>query len=402
MGVFTYTALNAAEQLIEGTLAADSPVDARQQLRERGLRIATFAAAKAKAGRRFHLPGSSRRRSERVAEVARHLSMLLRAGVPLADALGVLIQQCHARLAPVLVDVKDRVSGGSSLAEALAEHQRWFDSLFVSAVRTGELSGKLDECLTELANHLETQQSMRGKLIAALTYPMIVGMVAVIVVVFLMTFVVPQLLTVILASGRPPPTSTVIVKTFSDTLVAHWGVMLVGVVFCVSASSLAWRRRSTRLALERFFLRAPLVGPLARKAMVGRFAQQSALLLNTGVPFVDAMRHVSAQSRSIILADELAALADAVESGSDIAPAVAQSVVFPPMVVHLLAVGQDTGELTGMLKELRCRYETEVGLAIDRFTAALEPILIVLLAAGVGFVVFACLMPILEATRTIA
>lgn len=406
MSVFTYTALDAHERSLGGTLAADSAVDARQQLRDRGLRIMSFAPALPESKRRSRItirwPGSARRRAEHVAEVARHLSMLLRADVPLTDGLDVLSKQCHTSLTGVLVDIRDRVGGGSSLAEALEAHDRWFDSLFVSAVRTGELSGMLDECLTELANHLESQQSMRGRLTAALTYPMIVAMVAVLVVVFLMTFVVPQLLTAIEASGRPLPTSTLIVKTLSDTLITHWFTLAVAVMVSVAAASLAWRHRTMRITIECACLGAPLVGTLLRKAMVARFAQQSALLLNAGVPFVEAMRHVSGNSRSVVLSDELAALASAVESGSDIAPAVAGSRVFPPMVIHLLAVGQDAGELTAMLSELRTRYETEVRVAADRFTAALEPILIVLLAAGVGFVVFACLMPILEATRAIA
>jgi len=402
MGVFSYTALDARDRSRSGTLAADSAVDARQQLRDRGLRIISFSSARGSGQRRWSMPGPTRRRSDHVAELARHLSMLLRADVPLADALTVLIRQSHAKLTPILVDVKDRVSGGVALADALATHGAWFDSLFVSAVCMGELTGRLDECLSELATHLEAQQSMRGKLVAALTYPLIVALVAVIVVVFLMTFVVPQLITVINASGRPLPTSTLIVKTLSDALVAHWRELLLGIALCAVALTLIVRYRSTRLHLERMIMRAPLLGPLVRKALVGGFAQRSALLLTTGVPFVDAMRHVSAQSRSVVLADELAKLAEAVESGSDIAPAVQHSAVFPPMVVHLLAVGQDTGELAEMLAELRLRYETEVRLAVDRFTAALEPVLIVLLAAGVGFVVFACLMPILEATRTIA
>lgn len=402
MPVYTYTALDLADQETAGTLIAETPVDGRQRLREQGLRIMRFSPARL---RRLSIRlgvGSRQRRQEQVAEIARYLSLLLRASVPLAESLDVVTRRRKGRLATVVKDIRDRVTGGDSFGDALAAHTDWFDPLFVSAVRVGELTGNLEESLTDLAEYLRARQTLRSQLTGALTYPLILLCVSVGVILFLMSYVVPQLITVLAASGRPLPVSTMLLKSLSDLLIGHWVILLIVVGLLATTGSLIYRSQTGRRAWQRFQLRAPLLGALVRKSIVAQFAQQMSLLLKTGVPFVEALRSVMALTRSLVLADELEVMARSVESGSDIAPTMQDSCIFPPVVTHLVAVGQDSGELTAMLAELKTRYEAEVRLAITKFTTALEPLLIVLLAGLVGFVVLACLMPILEATRAIA
>lgn len=402
MPVFAYTTVDLEDRETAGTLIAETPADGRQHLRERGLSIVRFAPAREMRSRSWPGIGAHHRRQEQVAEFARYLAMLLKAGLELPKSLTTLARECERQLATTLKEVHDRVTGGESLADALSAHPRWFDPLFVSAVRVGELSGNLDESLSELAEHLRAQRTLRNELTNALTYPLILVCVGVAVVLFLMTFVVPQLITVLAASGRPLPTSTALLKGFSDLLVNHWAIVVLVLGILIAAGTLIYRSDPGRRAWHRVQLRLPLAGPLIRKSLIAQFAQRMSLLLKTGIPFVEAATTVAGLSRNRVLAGELATLAHSVESGSDIAPAMEGSLIFPPMVVQLVAVGQDSGELPEMLAELRTRYETEVRLATTRFTAALEPLLIVLLAAAVGFVVFACLMPILEVTRAIA
>jgi type II secretory pathway component PulF len=400
--VYAYTIIDLAGQPQSGTLIAETPAAGREQLRERGVAIESFRAAAAKSIL-FKVPLRSRaRRNEQVAEAARYLALLLRAGVPLVESLDVLSRQYTRQIGTVLKEVRDKVAGGEGLADALNRHPDWFDSLFVSAVRMGELSGNLEESLAELSAHLHSRQALSGKLTAALTYPLILTVVGIGVVLFLMSYVIPQLLTVLAASGRPLPASTQVLKTLSDSLLRYWPALLLIAVGCGVLLATLYQRRTTRRILQGGILRLPLLGPLLQKNLVARFAQQLALLLKTGIPFVDAVRHVSAQTKHVVLADELETIADSVNSGSDIAPALEGSRVFPPVVAHVVAVGQDSGELTEMLVELRNRYEDEVRLATTKFATVLEPLLIIVLAAAVGFVVFACLMPILEATRGIA
>lgn len=401
MPVFEYIAANAAERTIQGTLIADSPAVGRQRLREQGLRILTFAPA------RTHTPSivlsrwRGRRARDEVAEAARYLALLLRAGVPLAEALDVLTRRSHGRLTFVLKSVRDRITSGRGLAEALAEHPRCFDSLMISAVRVGELTGSLAETLADLAESLETQEKLRGQLTQALTYPLILCVLGVGVVLFLMTRVIPQLMGVLAAAGRELPASTKLLKSASDFMLGHWMGLLLATAAAVTACLLAYHSERGKRFLHAAQLRVPVLGDLIAKALVARFAQQMAVLLKTGVPFLEAVRTVARLTQHRVLRDELAALGTSVEGGRELAASVSGSRVFPPVVVHLLAVGQDAGELPAMLAQLKTGYETEVRLALQRFVAVLEPLLIVLLAGGIGFVVFACLMPILEATRTI-
>ncbi len=392
-------------------MIADTPASGRDSLRERGLSIETFRVATNARGvspSQSHGWGYGRgrgwgaaRRNAQVAELARFLSLLLRAEIPLAECLDVLGGQCDPKLSVVLADIRDRVTGGDALGDALAAHDAWFDPVFVSAARMGELSGQLDTALADLATHLHARQTLRHKLSGALTYPMILVCVGVGVVLFLMSYVVPQLLTVLATAGRPLPASTVLLKSTSDALVAHWLLLTLSVATLTGGFVLYYRSPRGRLRIQETLLQIPALGPLLQKTIVAQFAQQMALLLRTGIPFVDAVRNVSGQSKNLVLAGELSAVAEAVESGSDIAPTLAGSRIFPPVVRHLIAVGQDSGELTGMLDQLRERYEVEVNFAVTKFATALEPLLIVLLAGMVGFVAFACLMPILEATRGI-
>lgn len=403
MAVFAYVGIDAAERQLAGTLIADTPQEGRRRLRERGLRLLEFEPARW-ARRRFRgRAGPSHRRREQVTELARSLSLLLGCGTPLADSLAVLTRRRESKLVTVLTALRDRVINGAAFGDALAEHPDWFDALFVGAVRVGELSGQLEDSLAELAEHLRARQTLRAQITGALTYPLILVCVGIGVVLFLMSYVIPQLLTVLTASGQPLPASTRFLKAVSDLIVGYWPLLLIVVVASTALVTAALRRAAIRRAVQLTLLRVPILGPLLQKTLVTQFAQAMSMLLKTGTPFVDAVRSVGNLTRNNeVLRNELAAVARAVESGSDIAPTLEGSRIFPPLVVHLIAVGQDSGELTGMLAELKNRYETEVRIAVTRFTGVLEPLLIVLLAAGVGFVVFACLMPILEATRGIA
>lgn len=401
MPVFAYVATDFLEHRQNGTLIASTPSEGRQSLRDRGLTIVSFSPALRKPWIHSFARYGQRRRLDRVAETARYLSLLLRAGIPLAESLDVLSRQSDRSLATVLQALRDRIQGGDGFAEALAAYPDWFDEVFLGAVRVGELSGNLDESLAQLAEHMRVDQSLRSELANALTYPFILALVGVGVVLFLMSYVVPQLLNVLAVSGRPLPTSTLLLKGFSDVLLTHWVILLATTIGVVLVLAWGFHRPRIRSIWQLFLLGLPVVGPLIRKSIIAQFAQRMHLLLQAGIPFVDAVQTVARQSRNLILKDELHGMVEAVESGSDIARCMQDSKVFPPVVAHIVAVGQDSGELVDMLSDMRTRFESEVRLAMKRFTSVLEPILIVIMAAVIGFVVFACLMPIWETTRGI-
>ena len=234
-----------------------------------------------------------------------------------------------------------------------------------------------------------------------MAYPAILAILGTGVVLFLMTYVIPQLLTVLEASGGSLPRSTMFLKHTSDFLTTHWKAM----AFLLAATMLAAVSLPKWPAGLRYFhsvqLRVPVIGGLIQKSVVAQFSQAMSLLLHSGVPFLESIRLVRTSARHLVLRDELQRMEEAIERGSDIAPTLDGSKVFPPLVVHIMDVGQNSGELTDMLTQLKVGYETEVRLAVAKTTAVLEPVLIVIMSAVVGFVVFATMMPILEATRAI-
>ena len=401
MQVYAFRALDAAGRPTAGTMLADSPADGRQRLRQRGLRIELFEPTFHERRSRRQWLSSRGRRNEAVAEFARLLALLVRSGVPITEAVDVLAGQTRGRWQSVLRDVHGALTAGSTLAEAIGRHGDWFDGVFVGAVRVGEQAGTLDQSLAQLADYLLDKHALQARLTTALVYPAILLVVAAGVVLFLMSYVVPQILAVLVASGQELPVSTRVLKGISDFLVARWPVLLAAAGGVVAAFAALLRTVGGRRAWHTLLLRLPLVGVLLRKQLVARFAQQMSMLLSTGIPFVEALRTVRATTRNAVLDVELASVERAVEAGSDIAPTLDGSRVFPPLVARLVAVGQSSGELPETLAQLRAGYEAEVKVAVTRFTAALEPLLIVVMGAVVGFVIFATLMPILQATRVL-
>ena len=401
MPVFAYKVYNTGGSLIDGVLTADTPAVGRQVLREQGYRLVEFEPVRFRSKRTLPQWGRKTKRQEHVAELARQLSMLLRAGVSLVDALDVLIKQKTGKLMPVLRDMRDKVAAGMAFSDALDQHPGWFDEVFRSAVKVGQLSGNLDKSLTELALFIRERQTAKSRLFSALAYPAILAILGTGVVLFLMTYVIPQLLTVLEASGGSLPRSTVFLKHTSDFLTTHWKALacLMAATMLAAVSLPKWP------AGLRWFhsvqLRVPVIGGLIQKSVVAQFSQAMSLLLHSGVPFLESIRLVRSSARNLVLRDELQRMEEAIQRGSDIAPTLEGSKVFPPLVIHIMDVGQNSGELTDMLTQLKVGYDTEVRLAVAKTTAVLEPVLIVIMSAVVGFVVFATMMPILEATRAI-
>ena len=401
MPVFAYKAYDADKRLTSGTVSADTAASGRQLLRKEGYQLVEFGAVPFKKKTALPILTARSRRQDQVSEFGRHLSLLLRSGTTLVDSLDVLIRQQCGRLGRVLQDVRDKVAAGSTLSDSLASHPAWFDNVFSSAVRVGEMSGQMDKALQELALYIREKQTIKARLFTALAYPMILTILGMGVVLFLMTFVIPQLMTVLEASGRQLPAATVFLKSLSDVLTTHWLAILLAGAVAVVGAAFFYQWRPGKLWCHQMQLKIPLLRPLLRKSLVAHFAQQMSLLLKNGVPFLEALRLVHGNTRHLVLAQELDSMATALQAGSDIAPTLRHSKVFPPLVIHMMDIGQQSGELTEMLSQLQEGYQTELRLAIGKFTSALEPILIVVLAVVIGFVVFATMMPILEATKAI-
>ncbi len=404
MAVFDYKAMDLDSSGVAGTVTADTPRQARDLLRERGLTVTRIhpaaAAGAAGMGKLFgRRPG---RRSQReVATFVRELATLLTAGIPLLAALNTLTEQHRRRFRTVVQRLADEVAAGTSLAESMARQSGCFDELCVSIVRVGETTGSLETALTRLADFKDKAHRLRSRVTTALLYPAVVAVVGLAVAVFLMTYVVPNLLATLTEAGRDLPAVTRVVKAVSDLLCRWWWALLAAGAAGVLAVQAALRTPRGRRAIDRLILRIPVLGELVRKENTSRMAVVMAAMLRSGLPFVEAVRITRRTLRNSVFRRAMDDYERAVVAGSDVAGPLRASGVFAPMVVHMLAVGQQAGQLEAMLEQLAAAYDQQVATAAQRLTALLEPLLIVALAVLVGFIAFATILPILEMSNVL-
>lgn len=402
MAVFAYKAVDLDLSPVAGTVIADTPRQARDELRAKGLTVQEVVGKAAPQPRADLLARWSKRRLEpKVASFIRELSTLLGAGIPTLEALDSIADQHRGGFRTSLLLLRDRVCAGVALAEAMAEQPLVFDELCASITEVGEHSGNLDVVLAQLAEFKDRSGQFRSRLTTALVYPCLVLVMGVAVSVFLMTYVVPELLSTLVASGRPLPFATRVVKAGSDFLLQRW--WLLGTAALTLAMALALVLRTPRgLRLWHVLqLRLPLVGEIVRKQDVARIAVVLSTLLTGGVVLLRAVQIAQRSTRNLVLREALAKFEAGVGAGQELAAALEGTRVFPRTVVQILSVGQESGRLEEMLDRLAADYDRELATAAQRFTAALEPLLIVCLAVVVGFIAFATILPILEAGNAI-
>ncbi len=407
MPIYEYRALSVAGQAKKGIIDADTPRQAREKLRVDKVHVTDMwevedakasksaAAAPALSMRRFRL--ERRIKTRELATFTRQFSTLLRSGIQLADALRALVEQCTDRnLEQVLRVVKEEITSGNNLAEALAKHPRYFTDLYVNMVRAGEASGNLDVVLTRIADYLQKQASLKGKVLAAITYPCIMVTVGTAVVIFLMSYVVPQITKVLKERGQGLPFITEILVHFSDFMKSFWWVIFIG----LAALFFLWKAfvstEAGRLRFDSFLLRMPLFGSLFSKQAISRFSMTFSTLLKSGLPALDALKIVSLVVNNSRLTQVINDIHQRIVEGADIATPIKKSRVFPPMVGYMVSVGEQSGQLEEVLDRISQSYEEELDFAIQRLTALIEPIIIIFLAVVVGFIIAAVLLPLLN------
>jgi len=397
MPLFQYHSTTAAGTYSRGTIAADSGREAREKLRAQGLVIENLSEAVESVNARNQLFARPGRYTALVATMVRDLATLLSTGIGLVEALDTLSQQYKGAFQLSLISLRQQVASGTSLSEAMVATPSIYDELTVQMVKVGENSGTLDIVLDRLADFRERYLQFKDRVVTALMYPAIVVGLAVLVSVFLMTVVLPNLLEGLLDTGKPLPWPTQVLKWMSDMATQHgfWLAAggLVTIISMVAIVRTPWGKRKWHQLL----FRLPILGPLAKKQEIARAAVIVSTLMKNGIPFVESAGIAARASRNVLLKESLETMCLNVQSGRDIGEALEETRIFPPMVVQIFTVGQQTGKLEEMLDRLANGYERQVASATDRLTAAIEPILIVCLSIFVGFILFATILPILEA-----
>lgn len=400
MAVYAYRAVTTNRQPARGQVAADSPRAARDQLRSQGLVVESLvpmASATGTSGWSWRWTPSRVRQ----VEVIRELSTLLGVGIPLVESLDILLRQHSGAWRAALLQLRDRVAGGVSLSEAMSGQPEYFDRLCRQMVEVGEHSGTLDRVLSQLADFRERALELRDRVFTALLYPAFVLVAAIGVSLFLMTVVVPMLLENLVDAGRPLPWPTRVLKSLSDTLVSSWPWLLALAVGGALAAIWLWRQPQIRQRFDRAVLKIPLLGRMVLQQSIARLALIVGVLMRSGVEFVQSLDIAAESVRNAVIREALDGCQRAIQSGRDIGEALSQSQVFPPLVVQVFAVGQQTGRLEEMLERLAADYDRQVATTSTRLATVLEPLLIVLVSTFVGFILFATILPILEAGRVL-
>ncbi len=411
MPVFEYRGLSATGKQVTGLLEADSSKALRTQLRKVDVFLTDVlgqsearTGRKAAADREVHVTRLFRGRvsSEDVAIITRQLSTLLHAGVTLVESLAALVDQTEKdRLKRILSDVKQRVNEGSSLADALGQHPKIFGNLYVNMVRAGEASGALDAVLARLADFTEGQAKLKQKLIGTLIYPAIMTVIGGGILVMLMTVVVPKVTRIFETMQATLPWTTRVL-IFASNLLSGWWWLLLPLVVGSVVGFLAWMRSASgRPIFDAWVLKLPVAGTLLRMLLVSRFSRTLATLLKAGVPMLTAMDITKNVVTNTVLANVVENARDAIREGESIAGPLKRSGQFPPLVYHMVAVGERSGQLEEMLLNVADSYETQVNVRLGALTALLEPLIIVAMGAIIAFVAFSILMPILQLNTSI-
>ena len=416
MPIFEYKAFAAGGSTTTGVIDADSPREARSKLRRENLLVSEIREMRGKGRKKSGDAGSkvglfSKLKSSRaatagpsakdldiVAGVTRQLSTMLASGIPLAEALRAMIEQAETRKVETLFrEIREAVSQGASFADALEQHPSMFTELYVNMVRAGEATGNVDVVLSRLADYLQSQRALRRKVVSALTYPIMMVALGILVVIVLMTFVVPKITDMLRDQGQQLPLATEILISISDLFKNWWwlGCLIVALLSFL-VERVYKRSEGGRLFIDRNLLKSPIVGDLLRKQAVARFTRTLSTLLRSGVAAVQSLEITETVVGNRVIANATKHIRERIVEGTDISGPLKQTGVFPAVVGYMVSVGEQSGELEQMLDRIAESYDEEIEVATERMTAMLEPIMIMGLAVVVGYIVVSIVLPILQ------
>jgi type IV pilus assembly protein PilC len=391
MPAFLYKAVSATGSNFSGQLEAKDIEEARGMLIRRHLTIQNLKKKPAE----IKLPSiGSGIKSKEIARFTRQFSAMSQAGLPIIQSLSILEEQAtNPTLKGVVHKVAQSINGGSSLADALAMHPKVFDRLYVHMVAAGEAGGILDGILLRLAEYQEASERLKRKVKKAMTYPAMVGIVAVLVVIVMLTFVIPQFVNIFNDAGISLPWPTRVVMAASDIAKNYALVWVTGIIAFIVTFVYLLKVPKFRLAFDSSLLKAPLIGDLQTKSTIARFSRTLGTLLNAGVAITDALTVTAKTAGNAAVEKSILYIQRSITGGKPIIEPMTETKIFPPMVIQMTGVGEKTGGLGNMLIKVADFYDEEVDAAVDTLTSMIEPLIIVFLGGFIGFILIAMYMP---------
>jgi type IV pilus assembly protein PilC len=410
MPLFAYSAVDAQGKTHQGTLEANSAADAAAAIKKKGqfptnISETTAAASGKAAGKGFSFKfslggggGTGKVPGKTLTVFTRQLSTLISAGLPLLRSLRTLgKQEKDANLKKIMLGLSESVEGGTTFSEALSQHPKAFNKLYVNMVKAGELGGVLEIVLTRLAEFAEKSQRIKGKVTSAMVYPLVVLTIAVGIVTFLMLFIVPKFEAIFkdMLGGRPLPFITQMIMDLSRFIQGNFILIAVAIVVAVVATRFAMKMPGVAAAVDNYKLKIPLFGDMLTKTSVARFSRTLGTLVSSGVPILQALNITRDTAGNLRVSKAVESIHDNVKEGESMVTPMEASGIFPPMVVSMVQVGEETGQLPDMLTKVADVFEEEVDNAVSGLTSLLEPVMIVLLALVVGTIVVALFLPLI-------
>jgi type IV pilus assembly protein PilC len=399
MALFKYKAKTSLGKVIDGSIEVESENALSSALRQKRLELISFSKASSfevYLSKVFQKGGNVTNRD--VVIFSRQFSTMVNAGLPIMQGLSIVAEQAeNPNFRVVMGKIRDDIANGVPLSEAMAKHPKAFTTLYINMVKAGEQGGILDTIFERLSEYLEKADGVTRKVKSALMYPIVVMSVAFLVVIFLMVKVIPTFRDVFTSFGAKLPLPTQIVIDISEFLQSKKAFLLVAVGIGIWLLISAYRKtKAGAYQWDKMILGLPTFGTLVRKAAVAKFARTLGTLIKSGVPIMDALETVGKTAGNLVVERAVQNCRDSVREGKTLTQPLRESGVFPPMVIQMINVGEETGALDQMLSKVADFYEDEVDVAVEGLTSIIEPILIVFLGVTIGFIVVAMFMPMFE------
>lgn len=401
---YHYTAIAAGGKKVKGTITAESPYAARKQLRVRSIHPSSISEVSSAAdkGERALFVSLNRVGKAQIIDFTKQLATLLNSGIKLTESLSVLtLQTSDHRFKTALTEIRDRVVTGESFTDALSEYSDYFDVIYVAMVRVGEVTGTLGGSLRTIANFMEKRQRVESKVLTAMIYPIVLVCFCLLAILILTTKVIPKIGEQIERTGQELPWITDQMMNFSHVITSWWLlVILAGLAAIVLLFKRIFRTERGAYLRDKFILSLPFFGPLIKQRVVARFASTLSTLIGSGLAMAESLRVVSETTGNSLMKRAIKQARERILAGADIATPLRESGVIDPAIAHMVAVGEKSGELEIMLKSISENLESSTDVVIERLSAAVEPVIIIVMAAVVGVIAYATILPILRISAT--
>ncbi len=396
---YHYTAIATDGRKIKGALAAESPYAARKQLRSRSIHPTSVTEADSASESRvalFSIFGKGKK--AQIIDFTRQLATLLESGIKLTESLSVLtLQTSDVRFKNAITDIRDRLVTGESFSDALKDYGDYFDVIYVSMVRVGEVTGSLDKSLSTIAGFMEKRQRVESKVMTAMIYPVVLILFCIVAILILTTKVIPTIGEQIKRAGQELPWITRQLMDVGYVLTSWWLLVVIASLFGMVWSIRRFFKTERGAYLrDKFLLSLPIFGPLIKQRVVSRFASTLSTLLSSGLSMAESLGVVSEVTGNILMKRAVRQSRERILAGADIATPLRDSGIIDPAIAHMVAVGEKSGELETMLKNISQNLEASTDVVIERLSAALEPIIIIFMAAIIGVIAYATILPILK------